>query len=78
MRRLCRALVVAIAAVHGTVQLVAVADGLGWVDTPLLDEPVTGFAAALWLAAARLTLWSAVLLAGSVRWWWIVGAGAAL
>ena len=48
MRQLCRSLVVAVAALHGTVQVVAAAEGLDWVDTALLGAPVAGNAAALW------------------------------
>ncbi|MEA2843195.1 MAG: hypothetical protein QOJ69_866, partial [Actinomycetota bacterium] len=63
MRVVVRWIVVAIVVTHGFTHLVGAADGLGW----------TGMGIA-WLATAMLVVGTGLLLALSVRWWWMVGA----
>ena len=52
--------------------------GLGWADVPALTQPVgTGMGVA-WLLAAATMVGAGTLFLASVRWWWAVGAAAAV
>jgi hypothetical protein len=73
MRVVTRWIVVAVVVVHGVLHLLGAAEGLGWADVPQLTSPIgTGMGIA-WLTAAVLVTGTALLLALSVRWWWMVG-----
>lgn len=68
--------VVALLVVHGLVHFMGVAKAFG--ELPRLTLPITRPVGALWALAAVLTLASAILLAVDARWFWVVGAGAAV
>jgi hypothetical protein len=58
---------------HGSMHLLGAAKGLGWADVKQLDAPISTGSAAVWLAAALVTIAAGVLLLARVRWWWITG-----
>ena len=78
MGTVARWIVVVVVVMHGLIHLLGGAKGLGWADVTQLTEPVSPVLGVIWLAAATLVVITAVLLAGAVRWWWVLGAVAAL
>jgi hypothetical protein len=74
MRVVVRWIVVAVIVGHGLIHLLGAAKGLGWADTSQLTRPISTAAGVAWLAAAVLVTGTGLLLARSVRWWWMVGA----
>lgn len=73
-RGLTRWTVVAVIVGHGLVHLLGAAKGLGWADVPQLTRQISVPEGIAWLGAAALMIGTGLLLAASVRWWWIVGA----
>ena len=74
MRTTVKVLLVAVLAVHGLIHVMGTVKGFGWADIAALKQSISQTLAALWLLASVLVLATAVLLALSVNWWWIVGA----
>jgi hypothetical protein len=70
--------VVVVLVLHGVVHLFGAVKGFGWADVSVLKEPIGPALGAAWLAAGTLVVMAAVLLVARVRWWWIVGAVAAV
>jgi len=58
---------------HGFIHLLGASKGLGWAEVSQLKEPISNAAGVVWLAAAVLTVGAGVMLAASIRWWWLVG-----
>lgn len=74
-----RWLLVAVLTLHGLIHLLGVVKGFALADVAQLSEPITAWAAALWLLAAVLVLGAAALLAaGAPVWWWAIALGAAI
>jgi len=69
-----RWIVIMVVLVHGLIHLLGAAKGLGWADVTQLKEPISIAMGAAWLAAAALVVVTGVLMAISIRWWWVVGA----
>ena len=65
--------VAVIVTVHGFIHLLGASKGLGWAEVSQLKEPISNAAGAVWLVAAVLTVGAGVMLAASIRWWWLVG-----
>ena len=78
IRRGLRWIVVVLVVAHGLIHLLGAAKGFGWADVSLLTEPISPALGAAWLIAGALVVVAGILLARSVRWWWIVGAVALL
>lgn len=78
IRELIRWGVTGIIVVHGLIHLMGAAKGLGWADVPQLAKPISTTMGVAWLAAGVLVLTAGVLLAMGIRWWWVVGAVAAM
>jgi len=74
MRTVVRWVVILVVLVHGLIHLLGAAKGLGWADVTQLKEPISTAMGVAWLGAAALVVVTAVLIAISVRWWWVVGA----
>jgi hypothetical protein len=74
MRTVIRWSVSAVVVAHGLIHLLGAAKGFGWADVPQLHEPISFGMGVVWLAAAVLVTLAGVLLAITVRWWWVVGA----
>ena len=77
LRPLVRWAVAVMVVVHGLIHLFGASKGLGWSDVSQLKEPIGTAAGAVWLVAAVLTVGAGVMLAASIRGWWIVGVVAA-
>jgi hypothetical protein len=78
MSTVARWVVAVVVVAHGLIHLLGAAKGLGWADATQLKEPVSPLLGVTWLAAATLVVVTGVLMAGAVRWWWFLGAVAAL
>ena len=74
MRAVARWIVVAVIVVHGLLHLLGAAKGLGWADVSQLTRPISTGMGIAWLTTAVLVTCAGLLLALSVRWWWMVGA----
>ena len=75
MRRWIRYPVAAIVTLHGLIQLLGAARGLGWTELP--GSPAGGPIGLCWLCGALLTLATAVMMALAARGWWVVALAAA-
>lgn len=73
-RALVRLTVIAVIVGHGLLHLLGAAKGLGWADVAQLNRPISTPVGIAWLGAAALLIGTGLLLAASVRWWWMVGA----
>ncbi len=69
-----RILFLILLAVHGLIHLLGFAKAFGLAELPQLVQPISRPWGALWLAAAALTLATAVMLPLAPRWWWVMGA----
>jgi hypothetical protein len=78
VRSVARWLLAVVVVLHGFIHLFGAAKGLGWAEVSRLAEPISTGLGAVWLAAALSTIAAGVLLLARVRWWWIVGAVAAV
>lgn len=78
VRLAARWLVAVVVVLHGLIHLMGAAKGLGWAEVSQLVEPISTRLGAVWLAAGLITVAAGVLLFGRVRWWWMVGAVAAV
>gem|GEM_PF-2915233 len=78
MRTRMRWIVAVVVVLHGLIHLLGAAKGLGWADVTQLESPISTAMGVAWLAAAALVVVSGTLLSVPVRWWWVVGAVAAL
>lgn len=78
MRRAVHWAVVVVVIILGLIHLLGAAKGLGWADISQLKEPLNPGMAAAWLIAGALVVAAGVLLAEGVRWWWVIGAVAAI
>jgi len=65
---------VVVVVLHGLIHLLGAAKGLGWADVSQLKQPIGPAMGVAWLAAGALVLAAGVMMAGSVRRWWVVGA----
>ncbi len=77
-RTIVRSVVAAVIVIHGLIHLLGVFEGFGWADAERFGDPIGPGLGLLWLAAAVAVTGSAVLLAAGVRWWWALGAVAAV
>ncbi len=68
----------ALLAGHGLIHLTGAVKAFGIAEVPQLSQPVSRPLGALWLVAAMLQLATAVGLFAWPRWWWGVGAFAAV
>ena len=68
----------ALLTLHGLIHLLGAAKAFHWLEVPQLEQPISGAAGLLWLAAAILCLATAVALLVWPRWWWAIGAAALL
>jgi len=73
LRPLARKTLAVIIVVHGLIHLLGASKGLGLTEVSQLKEPISTAAGVVWLIASALTVAVGVMLAASVRWWWIVG-----
>lgn len=78
MRRTVHWVVAMVIIGHGLIHLLGVVKGFAWADVEQLREPISTAMAVAWLAASLLVIAAGILFAVRVRWWWIVGAVAAL
>ncbi len=78
VRLAARWLVAVVVVLHGLIHLTGAAKGLGWAEVSQLVEPISTRLGAVWLGAGLITVAAGVLLFGRVRWWWMVGAVAAV
>ncbi|MDQ1397694.1 MAG: hypothetical protein QOG64_2953 [Acidimicrobiaceae bacterium] len=74
MRAVARWIIVAIVLAHGGIHLLGAAKGLAGAGVSQLTRPISTGMGVAWLATAVLVIGSGLVLARSVRWWWIVGA----
>jgi len=65
-------------ALHGLIHLMGFAKAFGDAQLPQLTQPISRPMGVAWMAASILVLASAVLLAARGRYFWVVGAVAAL
>lgn len=63
---------------HGFINLLGAAKGLGWADVSELKEPISTLLGGAWLVAGALVVLAGVLLPFRVRWWWTLGLVAAV
>ncbi len=64
--------------VHGLIHLMGPAKAFGWAELPQLAQPISRIGGVLWLGAAIGLLATAVSLAFSHRYWWVVGLSAVI
>jgi hypothetical protein len=76
MRVAVRWIVAAVAMVHGLIHLLGAAKGLGGADISQLPQPIGAAMGVAWLATAVIVTGTGLLLALSVRWWWMAGVAA--
>ena len=65
--------VVLLITLHGLIHLMGPAQAFGLAELPQLSEPISRGMGVVWLVAAIALLTTAVLVALSVRSWWMVG-----
>ena len=63
---------------HGFIHFLGTAKGLRWADVTQLVEPISTTLGVAWLTAAVVMIATGALLLARVRWWWVVGAMAAV
>ncbi len=73
-RTTARWIVAVIALLHGLIHLLGTAKGFGFAHVSQLKHPIGATAGAVWLAATLLMGMTAMMLIGSKKQWWIVGA----
>lgn len=78
MKGVLRWVVAVVVILHGMIHFLGAVKGFGWADVNQLKDPIGPAMGAVWLAAGALAVVAGVLLARRVRWWWIVGAVAAV
>lgn len=78
MRELIGWGVTGIVVIHGLIHLMGAATGLGWADVPQLTQPIGSAMGVAWLAAGVVVIAAGILLGNGIRWWWVVGAVAAV
>jgi len=73
-----RLLLGALLAVHGLIHLIGAAKAFGIAQVPQLLQPISRPAGTLWLIAALLQLATVFGLLAWPKWWWVIGAVAAV
>lgn len=68
-----RWIVAALLAAHGLIHMMGFAKAFGYAELPQLTQPVSRGMGLVWLAAGLLTVVSAVMIAASLRSFWLVG-----
>lgn len=79
MRTVTRWVVGIVVVVHGAIHVLGPMKAFGWADVDQLDGPISNAMGVVWLVAMAVTIAAgAMFLARTPRWWWIVGAAAAI
>ena len=73
-----RVIIVLVLVVHALIHVMGFAKAFGFAELPQLQIPISRPMGVLWLAAALLALVAAIAFAMDARWFWIVGAFAAV
>lgn len=77
-RAVVRRFLVAVILLHGLIHFLGAAKGFEWAEVAQLKAPISGPLALAWLIAGCLVVLAAVMVALGTRWWWFMGAVAAV